>query len=111
MAISIGKLVREVELSNALSSMRGNWKVKWIVGGVSHHIPVKHAAFLSRCSSYEGKVHNNRVYFIRQIDNRRSNAFDHTFRDDRPVLQFNPITSKTIDLWDQHFANRKVAVP
>lgn len=108
MASSKKKFLRGKELFQALTIMnscRRRELVKWIIGDISHHVPIDQAILIVRCSSYEGKHINGRIYFIREIDDRRKNTFDSSFRDGRAMLQFTPITRKTIDLWDQHFAN------
>jgi hypothetical protein len=95
------------ELLDALARMsRSDATVKWLVGGGAHHIPAAQAVCIAKASTYEGKYHKGRVYFIREVVTVAVSAFDEEYRRDRAILRWDkPVDRRTTSLWDRILGN------
>lgn len=82
--------------------------VKWLVGDQAFHIPASQAVCIAKATTYEGKYHNGRVYYIREVVTRPAPVFVEEFRQGRSILCWNkPVDSQTTDLWDRILSNPK----
>ena len=100
------KFISGQELAEALAKM--GTTVKWLVGGECFHIPAAQAVYIVKSTSHEGKFHNGRVYFIRELVTRATPVFVEEYRRDRAILCFNkPVDARTVDLWDRVLGNPK----
>lgn len=98
------KFITGLELVAALALMKTT--VKWIVGDEAFHIPVSQAVCIAKATTYEGKYHKGRVYFIREVITRPLPVFDEEFRRDRSILCWNkPVDVRTTGLWDRILGN------
>ncbi len=80
--------------------------VKWLVGGEVARIPAAMALCIARATTYEGKFHKGRVYFIREVLTRPAPVFDEEFRRGRAILRWDkPVDTRTVDLWDRILGN------
>jgi hypothetical protein len=95
-----------VELVAALALMRTT--VKWIVGSEAFHIPASQAVCIAKASTYEGKYHKGRVYFIREVVTRSVPVFVEEYRRDRAILCWDKsVDARTTALWDRILGNPK----
>jgi hypothetical protein len=98
------KFITGLELVAALALMKTT--VKWIVGDVAFHIPASQAVCIAKASTYEGKYHKGRVYFIREVFTRPAPVFEEEFRRDRAILCWNKrVDARTVDIWDRILGN------
>ncbi len=80
--------------------------VKWLVGGDVQRIPAAMALCIARATTYEGKFHKGRVYFIREVVTRPVPVFFEEFRRDRAILRWDkPVDTRTTQLWDRILGN------
>ncbi len=100
------KFITGLELVAALALMKTT--VKWIIGDQAFHIPASQAACIAKATTYEGKYHNGRVYFIREVVTRPAPVFVEEFRRDRGILIYDKsVDTRTVDLWDRMLGNPK----
>ena len=65
------------------------------------------ACLMVKTGNFEGLLRRGRVIKIWDLDTRRPQVHDASFRDGRATLQFVPITRKTVKIWDQYFLSRQ----
>ena len=98
------QFITGLELVAALALMRTT--VKWIIGSEAFHIPASQAVCIAKASTYEGKYHKGRVYFIREVITRPIPVFDEEYRRDRAILCWDKsVDTRTTSLWDRILGN------
>jgi hypothetical protein len=100
--------LRGPELLQALKNTKA-LHVKLVLGKTSGFITCSQALCIAQSSDYEGKYHNGRVYFIREVNKRPLPIFDHTWWDGRACMQRHyPVTKQTVAIWERYFATHPV---
>ena len=68
------------------------------------------AYVMAKAGQFEGRLRRGRIIEIWDLDTRRPQVHDASFRDGRAMLQFVSVTSKTVKIWDKYFLGKQLSV-
>ena len=103
------KFLRRDELLRALIVTRVPVKLLLATGSI--HIPVTQAVQIAKKGVYEGKYHNGRVYFIREVVTQKALVWDPHYRDGRCMIQPMQLDKHVTEIWDRYFTSHPTPVP
>jgi hypothetical protein len=104
--------LRGTDLYKALRAMDSKQMVKLVVDNKSFsttYITSDIASVMAKSGHFEGLFRRGKIVRIKSIDPRRPPIHDPKRRIGRPMLQFVPVTKKTVEIWDKYFAHQRQA--